>query len=195
MRRRRLGGSSLLFLIILGLTAGAGTLAAQQAGLSEARRLVTLELTLPGGQVAEVTTWEGEAARLTLAGGDTLAFVPRVTGAAAGEVTVSVFRLSQPGDLVQSIEAVQEIVGQIGFPAFVGAYPVEFEISEVRRATPEDLRRRDVQARSKYANPDASLEFESTDCCVGCGRFVLCGCAVSAGCGSCCGGCCGDPAK
>lgn len=163
--------------------------------------IIELEVQVEGGQPFQVSLWAGQEAFLRSQRHDlALEIIPDVVEATAGLVTLRVGRTlgnGLRGGLLAS-EAL-EVPVQVGFPQPLAYFPVEVRVLEIRK--PTLVERLAAEQRRSRASLDTKAKFPKDDiiprmvCCVTCGGDTLCGCRVSAGCGSCCDDCCGGFAK
>jgi hypothetical protein len=142
---------------------------------------VVLNVTLADGEHVELTTRDGEMARLAFEGVQ-YGIAPYIADTSSGTIRLFVARirkLAKTGD--ETLEQVGELPARLGGERVQSNTTPAFEISVKQLLPPR-------QAEAAGANrpePDGI-------CCVTCGSVRACACAVTMSCGSCCSDpCCG----
>ena len=161
--------------------------------------VVDLEVQVHGGELFQVTLWQGQVTKLSSTRHD-LTLLIGVGGVdrASGEVDVWVGEAvgARPSGL--TVGPMQAVRGMVGFQQPLSHFPVDVRVVSARSPTRSEARSSrstDFLESATMLRDGMIFHSQSESCCVTCGGDTLCGCRVRATCGSCCGGCCGALAK
>jgi hypothetical protein len=184
-------------LVILFALPSAAEPTRRAADLPPVPELVTLELSLLGGDAVTLTVREGRLATFAHEElGYRIGIIPHVLDRAAGTVELELVEVKGRGAAATIERRLDVLRGQEGFrtvTAAAAALPLDVRVIGIaprvdlqRTTCARSLTSELVVASPDEENPDAMrIGIHTPGCCIYCGGYETCGCSVSTPCGTC----------